>query len=92
MQRTVEMLGRLGLDRDVIGAGVGEGLKIEVDGLDHQVAIERLVAVRAQRRHQRRAEGDVGDEMAVHHVEVDPVRPRRRDVAHFLAENGEVGR
>ena len=92
MQRTVEMLGRFGLDGDAVGAGVGEGFEIGVDRLDHQMAVERLVAVRAQRRHHRRAESDVGHEMAVHHVEVDPVGARRRDVAHLLAEIGEVGR
>ena len=54
---------------------MGEGVEIGVDRLDHQVAVERLVAVRPQGRHQRRPEGDVGHEMAVHHVEVDPVGP-----------------
>ena len=45
----------------------------------------------AQGFYERWAEGDVRSEMAVDHVEVNPVRPGRDDVGDFLAETGEVG-
>ena len=83
---------RLGVDRDVIGARLGEGFEIGIAGLDHQVAVERLVGERPQRRDDRRPESDVGDEMPIHHVEMDPVRARRGDRAHFFAELGEIRR
>ena len=50
-----------------------------------------LARVRAQRLHHRRADREVGHEMAVHHVDVDPVGAGRVDRAHFLAQPGEVG-
>jgi hypothetical protein len=39
-----------------------------------------------------RAEGDVGDEVAVHDVEVDPVGAGGIDCGHLFAEAGKVGR
>jgi hypothetical protein len=53
--------------------------------------VERLGRVRAERLHHRRADGEVGHEMAVHHVDVDPVGAGLVDRAHFLAEPGEIG-
>ena len=47
--------------------------------------------VRPERLHHPRADGDVGDEMAVHHVDVDPVGAGLVDRADLLAEPGEVG-
>ncbi len=81
----------LGMDGDDVGAGLGEGLEIEVDRRDHQVDVERLGGVRAEGLHHRRPDGDVGHEMAVHHVDVDPVRPGLVNGADFLAEAREVG-
>ena len=47
--------------------------------------------VRAERLHDIGADGDVGHEMAVHHVDMDPVGAGRIDRAHLLAEPGEIG-
>jgi hypothetical protein len=86
------MPGRLCVNRDVIGARLGESFEIGVAGLNHQMTVERLVRERPQRRDDRRPESDVGDEMPVHHVEMNPVRARRGDRAHFFAELGEIRR
>ena len=40
----------------------------------------------------RRAEGNVIDEMTIHHVEVQPVGPGGLDAAGFFAELGKVAR
>ena len=85
------MLGRLDMDGDVIRARLGEGFEIGIAGLDHQVAVENLRRVRAQRRDDGRAERDVGHEMAVHHVEMNPVGAGRDDVGDLLPELGEIG-
>ena len=45
----------------------------------------------SQRLHHQRADGDVGDEVAVHHVDVDPVAAGGVDRPHLVAELGEVG-
>jgi hypothetical protein len=62
-----------------------------IDRRDHQVDVERLGRMRAERFDHRRADRDVGDEMAVHHVDVDPVGPGRVDRADLLAQAGEIG-
>ena len=71
-------------------ARLRESFDVRVARRDHQVAVEGLVDMRAQRRDHLRPEGDVGREMSIHHVEVDPIGAGRGDVAHFLAELGEV--
>ena len=76
---------------DDIGAGLGEGLEIRVARRDHQMYVEHFLGVSAKRFHHVRPDGDVGDEMTVHDVEVDPVGSRRIDRADFLAQLAEVG-
>ena len=39
-----------------------------------------------------RADGDVGHETAVHHVDMDPIGPGRVDGADLLAQAREIGR
>ena len=82
---------RLGMDGDGVRAGLGEGIKIGVDGRDHQVDVERLRRMRAYRLHNRRPHRDVGDEMPVHDIDMDPVRAGRVDRADFFAKPGEIG-
>jgi len=52
---------------------------------------ERLGRVRAERLHHHRSDGEVGDEMPVHHVDVNPVGAGRVDGADLLAQFGEIG-
>ena len=84
---------RAGFDMhgDDVGAGLGERLEIGIARRDHQMDVERLFGVRAQRLHHVRPDGDVGHEMAVHHVDMDPVGAGGVDRAHFLAQLGEIG-
>ena len=84
---------RSGLDMhgDNVGAGLGERFEIRIARRDHQMNVERLSGVAAQRLHHVRSDRDVGDEMAVHDVDVDPVGAGGVDRAHFFAEFGEVG-
>ena len=87
----MEVRAGLGMDGNDVRAGLGEGVEEGVDGRDHQVDVERLRRVRAKRLHHARADRQVGDEMAVHDVDVDPVGAGRVDRADFLAELREVG-
>lgn len=73
-----------------VRARFGEGVEIRIARRDHQVAVEDLVGMRAQRRDDRRPERYVGYEMPVHRVEMNPVGARGGDGAHLLAEPGEV--
>jgi hypothetical protein len=56
-----------------LAAGGGERLDERVGRRDHQMHVERLFRVVAERRHHVGAEGQVRDEVAVHDVDVDPV-------------------
>ena len=82
---------RFHMHRDDVGTGLGEGFEIGIARRDHQMHVKQLVAVRTQRLHDIRADGDVGHEMAIHHVDMDPVGPGLVDRAHLGAEIGEVG-
>ena len=92
LQRAVKMRPRFRVHGDEIGAGFGEGLDIGVDRFDHQMRVEGAGGVWAQRLHDSRTKGDVGHEMAVHHIEMNPIGAGRDDIAHFLAEPGEIRR
>ena len=70
---------------------LGEGLKIGIARRDHQVHVEHLFRVAANRLHHIRADGDVGNEMAVHDVDMDPVGAGGVNRPDFLAELGEIG-
>ena len=90
LQRPVEVGRGLGMDDDAVRTRLGERLQIGVDRRDHQVGVEALGAVRADGADEVGAEGEVGDEVAVHDVEMEPVRPGGVDRAHLLAQPREV--
>ena len=91
LQRAVDVRPGFDVHGDDVGAGLCEGFEIRIARRDHQVHIERLFGVAADRLHHIRADGDVGNEMAVHDVDMDPVGAGGIDRAHFLAELGEIG-
>ena len=82
----------LGMHRDVIAAGFGERLEIGVAGRDHQMRVKDLLGVRAHRLDDVGAVGNVRNEMAVHHVEMDPVGAGGIDRADLFAKPGEIRR
>ena len=90
-QRAVHVAAGLRVEADVVGAGLGEHGHQLVHRLDHEVHVDGHRHVRADRRTDHRADGQVGHVVVVHHVEVDPVGAGGDDVAHFLAQAGEVG-
>jgi hypothetical protein len=54
--------------------------------------VEDFLRVRTHRLDDVGAEGNVGDEMSVHHVEMDPVGAGRIDGADLFAQFGEIRR
>jgi len=58
----------------VIGAGLCEGSKIALRLDDHQMNVEGLCGRAAVLLQDDRAYGDVRNETAVHHINMDPVR------------------
>ena len=78
------------LDGDHVGAGFGEGGDELVGILDHEVAVEREGGDGADGLDDGRAEGDVGDEVAVHDVDVDDGAAAGGGAADFVGEVCEV--
>ena len=88
-QRT--RIAELDVHRAAIGAGVRERVE-EVGGIvDHQVAVEEQLGVLAHRLDDRRPDGEVVDEVAVHHVDVQQIGVVG-DPVDVGREAGEVGR
>ena len=65
-----------------LAAAIGRG--------DHQMAVEGFRRRATDGADHRRPERDVGHEMAVHHVEMDPICPSRIDGGNLRAEAGEI--
>ena len=53
--------------------------------------IERLGAVRTKRFYHRRADRDIGDEMAIHDIDMDPVAASEVDSLHLFAQPRKIG-
>src|SRR3546814_2095743 len=79
------------MDGDDVGAGFSEGFEEMIDRRDHQMDIEGLLRVRTERLHHAGSYRDVGDEMAVHHVDMDPVGAGLVNGTDFLAQAREIG-
>ncbi len=92
LQRAVHVRTGLDMHGDDVGAGFGEGIQIGIARRDHQMHVEALLADRADRLHHARADRDVGHEMAVHDIDMDPVGAGGLDATDFVTQFGEVGR
>ena len=90
-EAAVDVLGGLGVEGDDVGAGLGEVGDDAIDRLHHQVHVDRRRGVRADGLAHQRTDGEVGDVMVVHDVEVNPVGASGDDVADLLAEAGKIG-
>ncbi len=60
--------------------------------LDHQVHIQRHRDCFFQRADHRRADGDVRHKMAIHHINVQELRPALDGRARVIAQTGEICR
>ena len=92
VEAALEVIGGLDVDRDPVRSGVEVLLQAGLRPLDHQVHVERQPSRFAQGADDRRAEGQVRHEMAVHHVHVDEVRAPGLGHRQGVGEAREVGR
>ena len=80
---------------DGVGSSLDKGLHVVLRSLDHQVHREVPGASMHQRAkgldHQG-SHGDVGDEMAVHDIDMDYACPAVHDLLDLLSQAAEVGR
>ena len=83
---------------------IGFGFKVDIHGMrhrkvavevavrigDHEMDIQRQVRVARRRLDKSRTERDVVYKMTVHHIAVDPVRPRAGHLGYFFTKSREV--
>src|SRR2546423_1078029 len=81
---------RLHLDLDDAGSRAGEGLDEEVRSLDHQVRLDGELGDPSHRLDRSRSEGEVGDEMPIHDIDLDPVGAALDRLPDLLTEAREV--
>ncbi len=87
----IHVFAGFGMKRNVGGPGFREVRDDAIDGLDHEVHVERRGdAVLAQRLAHHRADGEVGHVVIVHDVEVDDVGAGGEHRVHFVAETREI--
>ena len=70
----------------------GERLELLIGRLNHEMRFERQAGVLAGRRHDVGPERDVGHELTVHDVPLDPVGARRLQRGDLVPETGEISR
>lgn len=91
----MKMPGRLDMHRDDIGACVSKGADILIRMFDHQMDVQDgacLVRQGAKRAHNKRANGDVGYEVSIHHVHVQPFGAGRYSGSTLFTQSGKIGR
>ena len=81
---------RLTRHEQVVGAGAREVLEVALGLHHHQVDVEWLRRRLAHGCDDQRAEADVGNEAAVHDVDMDPVGAGRVDRANLVGKAAQV--
>ena len=92
LQTAVQMFRRFGMDHDLVRPGLGESLDIRFRMFHHQMAVKEQFRHLADLRDDRRAEGQIGHEIAIHDIDVYPVGPAGLDFTDFLSQTGKVCR
>ncbi len=82
---------RLDVHADRGGARVGEGVEVPLGALDHEVHVDGQPGGAPAGLDHHRAEADVRDEPAVHHVDVDDPGPAPLDGGDLVGQVAEVG-
>mmetsp|Transcript_26496 Transcript_26496/g.45211 ORF Transcript_26496/g.45211 Transcript_26496/m.45211 type:complete len:275 (+) Transcript_26496:148-972(+) len=92
LEGSVDVVGGLGVEGDVRGAGIDKVVDGGVDGADHEMHVDGGGdAVIAEGLAHHGSDGEVGDVVVVHDVEVNDIGAGLEHVIDLLAEFGEVG-
>ena len=81
----------LDVNREHRRAGFREGLEILVRVRDHEVDVERHVGDALDAPHDGRADREIRDEMAVHDIHMNQVRPAAFGGGDGVGQPGEIG-
>jgi hypothetical protein len=86
----VEVRDSLDVDRYSVRPSLDKGLHQSVRVRHHEVHIEWQFREAAHRRAHRRSEGEVGDEVTIHHVEVEKIRTGHLDGANLVGDVSQI--
>jgi hypothetical protein len=78
------------VDEQRIGASLGKLFEKKVRVRNHQVRLQRQAGDRPQRLYDHRAHRNVGHEVPIHDIHMDPVGPRLLRLFHLLTQTGKV--
>ena len=87
---SVQVRARLRVSGKNIGSRFGERLDIWINRRNHEVHIERQVAVFSYRSYNRRTDCDVGDEVSVHDVDMNEICACFGDCSNFFTQARKV--
>ena len=79
------------VDDERIRAGFHEAIEETAGILHHQVNFERPFGDGSQPLHDHRPHAEIRNEVAVHHIDMNAIRPGRIDLANELAQPREIG-
>ena len=89
-QRPVQMDGGLGVHDQALASRLDPPFGEQIRCLHHEMGLERQGRVRPAGGDDVGPEGEIGDELAVHHVPLDQVDAGLLEGLAFLAESSEV--
>ena len=92
LERAVQVRAGLVVDADPVGARLGKGGDVIVGVIDHQVAVEGQARGLAQAGHHGRADCHIGDEVAVHDIDVDDRAAAALGRGNLIGQMGKVRR
>ena len=92
LQAAVQVFRCFGMNHDLVRPGLGEILDIRFGMFHHEMAVKEQFRHLADFRDDRRAEGQVRHEIAIHDVDVYPVGPAGFDFTDFIPQAGKVCR
>ena len=78
------------MDTQDVRASIDERSNVAIGMLDHEMGIKRRCRDAGHGLHERRAEGDVVDEMSVHHVEMEKLDAVLFHRGDFVRQMGEI--
>ena len=88
----VQMGTGLRMHRKDVRANGGELIQIAIRIFNHQMYVKCHIAVLTQRLDYRHTKRNAGDKRAVHHIQMQVLRPRLLHVSDILCQTGEVRR
>gem|GEM_PF-31232 len=91
LERLTDIVFRLNMNRDAVRTGIYEAIQVFIRPGHHEMHIERQCRVRADRRDKLGAKGDIFHKMAVHDIEMKPVRARQFGLCGLLTDPRPIG-